>query len=57
MYYPLYYSQLCVLYCVYISVSMVLLERIELSLPPYQRGILPLNYKSVGARDEIRTHN
>ena len=27
--------------------GMVLLERIELSLPPYQRGSLPLTYKSV----------
>ena len=26
---------------------MVLLERIELSLPPYQRGVLPFNYKSL----------
>jgi hypothetical protein len=26
---------------------LVLLERIELSLPPYQRGVLPFNYKSM----------
>ena len=26
---------------------LVLLERIELSLPPYQRGVLPFNYKSI----------
>jgi len=25
----------------------VLSERIELSLPPYQRGVLPFNYKSM----------
>ena len=46
MYYPLYDGQLYVLYIIYMSVSMVLLERIELSLPPYQRGVLPFNYKS-----------
>ena len=27
--------------------KLVLLERIELSLPPYQRGVLPFNYKSL----------
>ena len=34
---------------------MVLLERIELSLPPYQRGVLPFNYKSNGTPPPTRT--
>ena len=37
------------------QLALVLLERIELSLPPYQRGVLPFNYKSIGTPCLIRT--
>ena len=30
-------------------------ERIELSFPPYQGGVLPVNYSSVGVPGENRT--
>ena len=33
---------------------LVLLERIELSLPPYQRGVLPFNYKSMVPAEGIK---
>ena len=43
-------------YMRFVSVcQVVLLDRIELSLPPYQRGVLPFNYKSIGTLPLIRT--